>query len=346
MDREQLRSKIKAFVLSSASVTELRQRAAKASCRSYLIGGTLRDIALFGKAEGDADVIIEAPQEQRQRLAEGLDIDVLPSENAIKFASSADFTVNSLLFDLGSEELLDPTETALRDLEQGVLAPLSLSRFFTSARKPLRLFKFSATLPLQPSATLLRQLEEFSTLPLTATWPERARVMIDLLELLSCPEIAEELESMNSIGLLPYLVPEATLDLRPEGNALPSLIELENLLASSEPSEAKRLTERKELTFVIQDFDARHGIRTAISDLAFLRLTILLRGLFPQQTKAEVAEVSAPEIERRRVSMLLARFAASADLQAYIRRVLEFIGARQEEELSELLLSYEAMRAN
>jgi len=139
--------------------------------------------------------------ESRQRIVEPgtLDQDI----------ERRDFTVNMLLKDLTTGELVDLTGTSKRDIEQGILRGhprVSLDRIFSE--DPLRMMrlvrfqcKYNWKIPLSVIKTVRRNAHRIEIV-------SAERVMGELIKVMKLGKLAQAVRLMKITGLLPYVFPE------------------------------------------------------------------------------------------------------------------------------------------
>jgi len=227
---------LQAGVKGLASRGVLRALAEPAAARGvtvYLVGGSVRELAL-GKASPDLDLAVSgATLELARDLAQALDGTFVLLDEAEATArvvtrgevldlaqfraptlegdlQGRDFTINALALELdavlggGAPTLIDPWG-GLNDLAQGLIRVLAPENLRDDPLRLLRAYRFAATLGFsltpETTAAIRRFVPEF---PRVAG----ERVHQELFLLLAAPRAAGALNEMDRAGLLRQIFPE------------------------------------------------------------------------------------------------------------------------------------------
>lgn len=236
MTSETLRKKIIAGAHNLAdrrSLRVLRDLAAVRHLQVYLVGGTVRELAL-GRQAPDLDLAVSSQTlalarelatalngtfvllDEKERTArvviqeETLDLAEFRGPGLEGDLRGRDFTVNALALDLqvvlGAEPLqvIDPLG-GLKDLSQGLIRMVAASNLAADPLRLLRAYRFAAThgLSLTPEteAAISRLVREFSRVA-------GERIHQELFILLAAPAAGPILAQMDRAGLLLQIFPE------------------------------------------------------------------------------------------------------------------------------------------
>jgi poly(A) polymerase len=215
------------------SLQVLKELATARGLQVYLVGGTVRELAL-GRTAPDLDLAVSAHTldlardlagalkgtfvlldegERTARVVWGKEILDLAEFRAPTLAGdlqARDFTVNALALELkgllgqGPLDLIDPWG-GLEDLAQGLIRVMRPQNFQEDPLRLLRAYRFAAThgFRLTPETTQVipAYLPEFSRVA-------GERVRQELFTLLAAPRAAAILEEMDRTGLLTQVFPE------------------------------------------------------------------------------------------------------------------------------------------
>ena len=120
-----------------------------------------------------------------------------------------DFTINQLLKDLTTGEILDLTGTSKNDIEKGILRGhprVSLDKIF--AEDPLRMIraarfyaKYNLKVPMDVLKTIKRNAERIKIV-------SAERIMAELTKVMKLGKLAQAVRFMKATGLLQYVMPE------------------------------------------------------------------------------------------------------------------------------------------
>lgn len=210
------------------AVRELASRLEERGERAWLVGGSVRDLAL-GRTPRDFDLATTASPERvlacfPRAVPIGLrfgtvmvplpppvgpvDVTTLRAGPRIEDdLARRDFTLNALALDLRTGRVIDPAG-GLRDLRKGRLRAVGSARerLAEDPLRSLRAARFLATLELEPDPELVRAMEQTAG-ALRGVAPERLRD--ELLRLLGGPRAGRGLELLHRTGIAAMLAPGA-----------------------------------------------------------------------------------------------------------------------------------------
>jgi len=221
-------------------ILDLAEAVRAAGGRALLVGGCVRD-ALMGVQPKDWDLEIYgvAPEQLREILDRlgpvnvvgeaftvyklGADLDVslprrerksgrghrafvIEGDPAMSFAEAArrrDFTINAILQDPLTGEIIDPFD-GRRDLEQGLLRAVSTETFAEDSLRVLRAAQFAARFEFRitPETVELCRTIDLSDLPAERIWGELEKLLLRARQ----PSIG--LGWLHALGALEKLFPE------------------------------------------------------------------------------------------------------------------------------------------
>ena len=221
-------------------ILDLAEAVRAAGGRALLVGGCVRD-ALMGVQPKDWDLEIYgvAPEQLRKILDRfgpvnvvgeaftvykiGADLDVslprrerksgrghrafvIEGDPAMSFAEAArrrDFTINAILQDPLTGEIIDPFD-GRRDLEQGLLRAVSVETFAEDSLRVLRAAQFAARFEFRitPETVELCRTIDLSDLPAERIWGELEKLLLRARQ----PSIG--LGWLHTLGALEKLFPE------------------------------------------------------------------------------------------------------------------------------------------
>src|SRR5689334_8929276 len=221
-------------------ILDLAVAVREAGGRALLVGGCVRD-ALMGLQPKDWDVEVYgvAPERLREILDRfgsvnvvgeaftvyklGPDIDVSlprrerksgrghrafviegdPEMGIVEASRRRDFTINAILQDPLTNEIIDPFD-GRRDIEQGVLRAVSTETFAEDSLRVLRAAQFAARFEfrLAPETVELCRSIDLSDLPAERIWGELEKLLLRARQ----PSIG--LSWLHALGVLPQLFPE------------------------------------------------------------------------------------------------------------------------------------------
>ena len=200
---------------------------------TFVVGGTVRDLAL-GRSPADIDLVTLAnPEETASRLADilggrviifrkshyrvyrvvsktrGLMLDITPARDGSIDADlrDRDFTVNAMALDIRGKRLVDPLD-GTADLEAGRLRMVSPKAFDNDPVRLLRAYRLGA----QYGLTITEDTEDaIRAHAVSITTVAGERIRQELLKMLSLNAAAPVMEQMWSAGLVIALFPETAL---------------------------------------------------------------------------------------------------------------------------------------
>jgi len=223
-----MREQIRSAVRGEPVLESLFELARSHGDEVYLVGGTLRDLAL-GRKPADWDFAAVRPYDLASAVGAALGRRVIslgkeitptyripldgPHLDVVGLAPGGleadlrrrDFTVNALAYDPSTDRLVDPTG-GVRDLEAKLLRAPDREAF---REDPLRVVKAFRMLAQFPGFTLdlwTRALLEEARAGLADVAPERVQQELELL--LACPTPAAAVRDMHAAGVLGVVFPE------------------------------------------------------------------------------------------------------------------------------------------
>ncbi len=236
MTVESLRENIRAGARSLArrhSLQVLRELAAARGVEVYLVGGSVRELALKGSAP-DLDLAVSEKtmelaralaaalsgtfvlldeKERTARVVAGgeiLDLAEFRAPDLTGDLKGRDFTINAValgldgLLGLAPLSIIDPLG-GLEDLSRGLIRMVAAGNLAADPLRLLRAYRFAATHRFSPTAeteaAIRRQAAEFVRLP-------GERVHQELFLLLAAPQAGPILARMDRAGLLTRIFPE------------------------------------------------------------------------------------------------------------------------------------------
>lgn len=226
------RSSVREFIRSAIQrdpvLQSLFELARKKGDRIYLVGGTLRDLAL-GRPPGDWDLVADRPWEFATAAANALGkrvislgkealptyrialpschLDVVGLDGAGLEADlrRRDFTVDALAYDPEDDWLLDPTG-GIEDLENKLLRVPSPGAFLQDPLRIVKAFRLLAQMECFRLESGTRALLEAAREALADVAPERLCHELELL--LAAPAPSAAVREMAQTGILEILLPE------------------------------------------------------------------------------------------------------------------------------------------
>ncbi len=221
-------------------ILDLARAVRDAGGRALLVGGCVRD-ALMGTAPKDWDLEVYgvAPERLREILDQfgpvnvvgeaftvyklGLDVDVSlprrerksgrghrafviegdPSMSYVDASRRRDFTINAILQDPLTNEIIDPF-AGQRDIEQGVLRAVAAETFVEDSLRVLRAAQFAARFEfrVEPETVELCRSIDLSDLPAERIWGELEKMLLRAQR----PSVG--LGWLHALGVLEKLFPE------------------------------------------------------------------------------------------------------------------------------------------
>jgi tRNA nucleotidyltransferase (CCA-adding enzyme) len=151
----------------------------------------------------DLDVSIPRRERKSGRGHKAFVIEGDPEMNVVEATRRRDFTINAILQDPLSGELIDPFE-GRRDLEQQVLRAVSMETFAEDSLRVLRAAQFAARFQfeIEPSTIELCRTIDLSDLPGERIWGEMEKLLLQAQR----PSIG--LEWLRKLGVIEKLFPE------------------------------------------------------------------------------------------------------------------------------------------
>ncbi len=214
--------------------------------RAWLVGGAVRDELLHRKVGNDIDIVVQGDAAKAAEILWKKKVASIPPVTyprfgtamvqadgaTLEFATSRkesyseesrkpnvkpatieedalrrDFTVNALMEDIFTGEILDPLGKGRRDLERRILrTPLDPKQtFFDDPLRMLRAVRFSWQLGFDPAEGLYEAIEQEAE-RLTIISAERIRE--ELTKMLHLADGHECLVDLMDLGLMKYIAPE------------------------------------------------------------------------------------------------------------------------------------------
>ncbi|HVM00750.1 MAG TPA: CCA tRNA nucleotidyltransferase [Egibacteraceae bacterium] len=223
---------------------ELGRRMADSGHELYLVGGTVRDTLLHGRASGDLDFATSAPPEETERVLEGwadavwltgarfgtvsarkndwhLEIttfradvyepgsrrpEVTYGRDIEADLARRDFTCNAMAVRLAEHRFVDPFR-GLADLQAGVLrTPVDAERSFgDDPLRMVRLARFAAVLGAEPDESARKAATVMAAQIDTIS---RERIRVELDKLVTAPEPRRGMDLLCDTGLAQRFLPE------------------------------------------------------------------------------------------------------------------------------------------
>ena len=155
------------------------------------------------KLRPDLDVSIPRHERKSGRGHRGFVIEGDPSMSVADAARRRDFTINAILEDPLTNEIIDPFD-GRRDIEQGVLRAVSAETFAEDSLRVLRAAQFAARFEFRiaPETVELCRAIDLSDLPAERIWGELEKLLLRARQ----PSIG--LGWLRALGVLEKLFPE------------------------------------------------------------------------------------------------------------------------------------------
>ena len=221
-------------------ILDLARAVRDAGGRALLVGGCVRDMLMRGQPKDwDLEVYGVAPERLREILEQfgpvnvvgeaftvyklGPDVDVSiprrerkagrghrafviegdPAMSITEAARRRDFTINAILQDPLTDEIIDPFD-GRRDLDQGVLRAVSAETFVEDSLRVLRAAQFAARFEfrVEPETVELCRGIDLTDLPAERIWGELEKMLLRARQ----PSIG--LGWLHALGVLEKLFPE------------------------------------------------------------------------------------------------------------------------------------------
>ena len=243
-----------------AAAKTVSRRLAAANFRSALVGGAVRDL-LLGRTPSDFDLVTTARPEELQKIfpeaklvgasfgvviirINGIDMEVATARSERTYldgrhpenisyttdfsldAQRRDFTVNAMMYDLETDELLD-FNNGIDDLRRGILRTVGdpVCRFNEDYLRILRAIRFAAKLGFTLDGQLESALKTYAHLVKELSCE---RIFSELDMMLTGKAPARAIRLLESCGILDHLLPEVAVlrhitqppQFHPEGDVL------------------------------------------------------------------------------------------------------------------------------
>lgn len=278
---------------STPAVHTLLSIARDFNANLFLGGGALRDLMLGAGDGADLDLYLQCNQETFEKMSEQISkhpeclqsmqsgkIDLQRARHVPQYVQQFDFTINTMVYDVGEKQLLC-NETAAQDLAACRLRITSLPFFAASFRSFVRGFRLAQSRNLQIDAGYIEAVRDFGGVLGLCDAAMHATVIGELFHLLSLPDLGAVWggleESRLVVHLFPFLV---GLERRgDEANSLRSnfraLRALDFILATLPETTVRRLT-------MLHEVPHRFGGKLYIaklSELGVVRLSLLFANM-------------------------------------------------------------------
>jgi len=152
-----------------------------------------------------ADIDVSLPRRERKsgRGHRAFVIEGDPAMSIVEATRRRDFTINAILEDPLTNEIIDPFD-GRRDLEQGVLRAVSAETFVEDSLRVLRAAQFAARFEFRiaPETVELCREIDLTDLPAERIWGELEKLLLRARQ----PSIG--LGWLHALGVLPQLFPE------------------------------------------------------------------------------------------------------------------------------------------
>jgi tRNA nucleotidyltransferase/poly(A) polymerase len=214
---------------ANPTVRALAAACTKHNIKGHLVGGAVRDFLLQRPEPKDFDVYLEAPpkslavvsgeyrtlaqSEQHSNARPAQNLDFFTTRDIEISTGFADFTINSISFDLAESKIVDRW-AGIPDLESKTLRITHLPYFFIG-RPFFRLFRFAHELGFRYTAETLALLSKHRYMLSGCPAQTRARAMNDLMTALSAHEplfLEELMRSRLLENFIPQLTPLSVLE--------------------------------------------------------------------------------------------------------------------------------------
>lgn len=320
---------------ANPTVRALAAACAKHNIKGHLVGGAVRDALLRRPEPKDFDVYLESGSESLAVIANEYrtlveterysaarpvrNLDFFTTRDIEISTGFADFTINSISFNL-AECKIEDRWGGLPDLESKTLRITHLPYFFIG-RPFLRLFRFAQELSFRYSAETLALLSKHRYMLSGCPGQARARIMNDVMTILSAPDTPLFGDLMQS-RLLETFIPQLTLLSIAEGLDWNGTSRLEqNFKAISASTEVVLALPKEKQDLILQykreEIHSETGkFSCAFNLLSHVRLALLLHGCaesllglddgLPEKMRSAEAQI----VYQRR---LLQELAASVD---------------------------------
>lgn len=197
--------------------------------KAYLVGGYIRDLFL-GKNSLDRDIIIidENVEILAKNIAQKIgatfieldknwgiyrlvlsdkknyiDIAQAIENNLEKDINRRDITINSIAYNLNTEEFYDPNN-GINDIKAKIIKGINEENFVNDPLRLLRVFRFQSTLGFEIEPRTYKYIENHVEL---ITQPAKERLNVELLKLFEGNNTTNTLKKMDKIGLLNLIFP-------------------------------------------------------------------------------------------------------------------------------------------
>ncbi len=215
---------LKQFIAKDQHLHRVRELKGKADV--YLVGGTIRDILLgivpqdydfatsgsgirfarkFGRTIDGSFVLLDREHDEARVVKDEVIYDFVGTgdDGIIADLGRRDFTINAMAINISTLEFLDPHQ-GMRDLEKGMIRPLTEESLKTDPLRILRGFRLSLELKFELSKEFYAWAHDVHLTKVAAE-----RVGYEIARIMSAPHSYTKIRKMNELGLFAELFPEA-----------------------------------------------------------------------------------------------------------------------------------------
>lgn len=334
------------FVESLPALGLLVEVARLHRAKVFMTGGTIRDLVLLGKPASEVDVVIEVGEgayssiwnqfnkvsRERGVPGKGYTYDPMRADDAVKFVRAFDVTVNSLLFDLETKTLHDPTSRALKDLNARELFPCSPMSLLPNSYGLMRVFRLSASLDCKISTDAKNLISDYPQLIRLFSRSGDSLVLAEFLKFLSARKVEPQVKLMVESGVLGALIPELTFSIKHDANRLLKLQRIaDSQINTFSTADEEVFLKRRQVRFELDDSLPLNKDRTVLSfnRVALARLALLFWHAGSDLLSIEPGlEESEPKTIRKKLETgLLSTFLYRVSYDPEVRRVFSAIGS-------------------
>lgn len=345
LDQNFIRTQLSYLSKKKNVLEQLGQYARENSLRILLTGGTLRDALLEKEEFADLDILVEAKEELFAKHNKQLlqicikdtssDVDLKRVESAHRYVSKFDYTLNSLLLELKSLSIEDPSGRGLQDLGNRELNSLAHCLLFSNPHGVLRGFRLAAQLDLHFSEELLSLFRKYPTVVTLDNEEGKTRTYGELIYFLSIPTIDTPLEKFVKLGFLAQLFPELSICLNSSthfGTIQSRLTLLSQAISRLPQRNSNRILELQSVRYRSNVEQRTDTESFRVAPLALLRLSAMcleiaaaFRNLDSSEQQAQTPFLLVEEIEQNFLKNMCTRFQNDPTLTRFIAEVREIV---------------------
>lgn len=316
---------------------------AENSERAYLTGGALRNLLLGAEAAYDIDILVTGDESKFKAMqakldpllqeAQDLRIDLVNVSCPRSYVLRFDYTVNTLLADLLTEQIIDPTRRGVIDISDARLSPVAKSLLYSNPHGIVRGFRLSTQYDLNFSEMLKEDLQNYRSVLCLDNENNRGKTFGELLYILSLESVEPALRLMIDTGILSMILPEITIYLAKQTaqeEILSRIDRVDQVLATLPPSQQGTLCELKSYRW---NQDHESGAASNIFRLSpqgLLRFACVCFELSESylqldEGETEVNKIPLPELEKNFFMNMASRLKSHPILTHAIREVSEML---------------------